>query len=122
MQEEAKADSIHEIETKNKVLASLADAFKKQKSVMCDTKLTFNFEKGIKDVRASLFHFGAPRDHHLVRKQSQWPYFEALRNPQLELFEQEQQLSSLRVTKIEWTTVDVICTLMFHFNNGSRSP
>lgn len=81
MEEEAKADAIHEVETKSKVLASLADAFKKQKSVLCDTKLTFNFEKGLKDVRASLFHFGATREHHQVRKQSQWPYLETLRNP-----------------------------------------
>jgi len=54
LEEEAKADAIHEIETKNKVLASLAQALNKQKSVLCDTKLTFSFDKGVKDVRASL--------------------------------------------------------------------
>ena len=31
-------------------------------------------------------------------------------------------MSELRVTKIEWTVVDVICTLRFHFNNGTTSP
>ena len=28
----------------------------------------------------------------------------------------------MRVTKIEWTVVDVICSLRFHFNNGTASP
>ena len=28
----------------------------------------------------------------------------------------------MRITKIEWTTVDVITTLRFHFNNGTVSP
>jgi len=65
---------------------------------------------------------GAPRDHSAVAKQSQWPYFEALKNLKLEIYEQEQLLSQLRITKVEWTTVDVICSLKFHFNNGTASP
>ena len=73
-------------------------------------------------MRAGLTHFGAPRDHRAICKQSQWPYLEALKNPDLELFEQEQLLSEMRVTKIEWTVVDVICSLRFHFNNGTASP
>ena len=52
-------------------------------------KLAFNFDKAVKDVRAGLTHFGAPRDHRAICKQSQWPYLEALKNPDLELFEQE---------------------------------
>ena len=78
-----------EVETKQKVIESLTKAFQKQKSVLCETKLAFNFDKAVKDVRAGLTHFGAPRDHRTVCKQSQWPYLEALKNPELELFEQE---------------------------------
>ena len=110
------------METKEKVIATVAETLLKQKKILCETKLAFNFEKGVKEVRATLRHFGAPRTHRLIAKQSQWPYLEALRNPKLELFEQEQLLSSLRITKIEWAVVDVVCTLVFHFNNGTKSP
>ena len=30
-------------------------------------------------------------------------------------------LRDLRITKIEWTTLDTICTLRFSFNNGTTS-
>jgi len=89
LHEQAKADAVSEIETKQKVIASLTEAFAKQKSVLCETKLAFNFDRCVKQVRASLTHFGASREHRLIAKQSQWPYFEALKNPKLELFEQE---------------------------------
>ena len=104
------------------MIQNLTEAFQKQKGILVDTKLAFNFDKGVKDVRASLTLFGASREHRVVSKQSQWPYLEALKNPKLELFEQERLLSQLRITKIEWTTVDVICSLRFHFNNGTASP
>ena len=70
LEEDVKADAIHEIETKNKVLESVGNFLEKQKSVLCITKLTFNFDKGVKDVRSSLFHIGAPRDHRNICKQS----------------------------------------------------
>ena len=104
------------------MLVSLDEAFTKQKNLLCETKLAFNFDQCVKDVRASLVIYGAPRDHRAVRQQSQWPYLESLKDLDLELYEQEQKLSSLRVTKIAWATVDVICSLQFHFNNGTKSP
>lgn len=63
LEEDVKADAIHEIETKNTVLGSFGQFLDKQKSVLCVTKLTFNFDKGVKDVRSSLFHIGAPKEN-----------------------------------------------------------
>ena len=110
------------MQTQQKVIDGLTQFFGKQKSILCDTKLSFNFDKCVKHVRSTLTHVGATREHKAVSKQSQWPYFEALKNPSLEIFEQEQSLSALRITKVEWTTVDVICSLRFHFSNGTHSP
>lgn len=120
--EEAKAEALSQVETKQKVIENLKQTFEKQKSFLVDTKLAFCFDKCVKDVRASLTFMGASREHRLVTKQTQWPYLEALKNPKLELFEQERLLSKLRITKVEWATVDVICSLKFHFSNGTASP
>lgn len=68
LEEDVKADAIHAIETKNTVLGSIGQFFDKQKSVLCVTKLTFNFDKGVKDVRSSLFHFGATKFQPSIAK------------------------------------------------------
>ena len=115
-------NAIDEVATKQKVIDNLTESFNKQKAILCETKLAFNFDMAVKDVRASFVSFGAPIGHPKILKQSQWPYLEALKDKKLELFEQERLLSCMRVTKIEWTTVDVVCSLRFHFSNGTHSP
>ena len=82
----------------------------------------FNFDKAVRELRANLKTYGATREHKSIARQIQWPYFEALKNPKLELFEQEALLSKLKITKIEWSSVDTITTMRFGFNNGTASP
>ena len=39
----------------------------------------------------------------------------------MEHFEQESLMRDVKITQVEWTTVDTICSLRFSFNNGTSS-
>ena len=67
--------------------------------------------------------FGAPTTHRVVAKVVQWPQFDKLGGENiLDQFEQESLLRDNKITAIEWTTVDTICTMRFTFQNGTRTP
>ena len=65
--------------------------------------------------------FGAPPNHRVVVKSSTWPLYESLKSSGLEQFEQESILRDVRITKMEWTTIDTICSLRFGFSNGTTT-
>ena len=68
LEEQSKVDSLKELETKQKVITELKKAFQKQKNILCETKLAFNFDKGVKDIRAGMIQIGATREHRTVAK------------------------------------------------------
>ena len=68
LEEQSKVDSLKELETKQRVITELKKAFQKQKNILCETKLAFNFDKGVKDIRAGMIHIGATREHRTVAK------------------------------------------------------
>ena len=57
----------------------------------------------------------------MVVKSSIWPLYESLKFSGLEKFEQESLLRDVRITKIEWTAIDTICSLRFGFSNGTTT-
>ena len=87
LQEQMKADIVYENETRQDVLISLDEAFSMNKNILCKTRLAFNFEKCIKDIRSTLKEIGAPHDHPLVKKVVPWPIWENMKNLSLELYE-----------------------------------
>ena len=122
MKQKVKADIVFEDETRQDVLINLDEAFTAQKEILCKTRLSWNFEKCIRDIRSTLKEFGAPPDHRMVTSEVHWPIWENTKDWNLELYEQEEKLSSLRISKISWAVVDCICSLQFEFNDGSASP
>ena len=47
--------------------------------------------------------------------------FESIKTQGMEKFEQESTLRDVVITKVEWTTIDTICSLRFSFSNGTTS-
>ena len=54
-------------------------------------------------------------------KSSIWPPYETFKTSDLEYFERESLLRDVRITRIEWTTIDTICSLRFSFSNGTST-
>ena len=103
-------------------MSNYKEFLKKSRSHIIGVDMQFSFDKAVKEVRANYRNFGADMDHKAVSKQSQWPYLETVKNPKLDHIDQQIALSSLRITKIEWSAVDTITSLRFSFNNNTVSP
>ena len=57
----------------------------------------------------------------MVIKSSIWPLYESIKSSGMEKFEQESILRDVHISKIEWTTIDTICSLRFAFSNGTTT-
>ena len=65
--------------------------------------------------------FGASKNHRVVISTHIWPIYENLKWNDMEQFEQESLMRDVKITQVEWTAVDTICSLRFTFNNGTSS-
>lgn len=68
------------------MLINLDEVFTEQKNILCKTKLAFNFEKCIKDIRSTVKEYGARSDHRMVKKEMEWPVWENMKDLTLELY------------------------------------
>lgn len=107
--------------TKLKCLEKIDQMYRLQERVLTQTTEGFIFKQAVRELRDGRVLFGAPRTHRAVVSSSQWPVFETFKTTDLEKFEQESLLRDIKITKIEWTCLDTICTLRFGFSNGTMS-
>jgi hypothetical protein len=106
---------------KIKCFEVLQKLFEKQIDLLVGKRQSFDYEVAVKAIRQESKFFGAPREHAKVTKEQKWPYFEAYRNRNLSLEEQENNLRDLRISTIEWMADDSIRCLRFSFNNGQST-
>ena len=108
-------------DVKQKVLDKIEALFRTQERVLTQSSEGFNYQKAVKELRDDIRMFGAPSNHRAVVKTSTWPMFESIKTQGMEKFEQESTLRDVVITKVEWTTIDTICSLRFSFSNGTSS-
>ena len=106
---------------KQKVLEKIDLMYSTQERVLTQSSEGFIYKQAVTELRNEVKLFGAPKQHRVVVKSSIWPPYETFKITELEQFERESLLRDVKITRIEWTTIDTITSLRFTFSNGTST-